>query len=145
MSELGGTVLRAPRLMGRTIMASAKRHSFATAVAFLLFSVLASPLAPQRAALYAQEPPAQTPPPEAAQPRPAQARAETRAPAEATAPPKEESSSTEHSIRIGTETVPYKATASTILLKDDKGEPIASIFSVAYTRTDVKDPSQRPI
>ena len=126
-------------------MASVKPHSFATAVAFLLFSVLASPLAPRWAELRAQEPPAQTPPPEAAQPRAAQNRAENRAPAETSAQPKEESSSTEHSIRIGTETVPYKATASTILLKDDKGEPVASIFSVAYTRTDIKDASQRPI
>lgn len=125
-------------------MARSRTYLFALAVAFLL-STLASPLARPSVALYAQEPPAQTPPAEAAQSRPAQARAETRAPAEATAPPKEESSSTEHSIRIGTETIPYKATASTILLKDDKGEPVASIFSVAYTRTDVKDLSQRPI
>src|ERR1700733_14107489 len=124
-------------------MARSRRHVFALALAFLL-SPLASPLAPRSAALYAQEPPAQTPP-AAAQPRPGEARAEARATAETTAPPKEESSSTERSIRIGTETIPYKATASTILLKDDKGEPVASIFSVAYTRTDVKDLSQRPI
>jgi len=31
------------------------------------------------------------------------------------------------------------------LLKNDKGEPTASIFSVAYTRSDVKDLSRRPV
>jgi carboxypeptidase C (cathepsin A) len=60
-------------------------------------------------------------------------------------PPKEESSVTEHTIRIGGQAISYKATAGTILLKDAKGEPTASIFYVAYTRNDVKDLSQRPI
>jgi carboxypeptidase C (cathepsin A) len=59
--------------------------------------------------------------------------------------PKEESSVTEHTIRIGGQTIPYKATAGTILLKDDKDEANASMFYVAYTRSDVKDLSQRPI
>ena len=59
--------------------------------------------------------------------------------------PKEESAVTDHSIRIGGQPIPYKATASTILLKDDKGEPTASLFSMAYTRSDVKDLSQRPL
>ena len=59
--------------------------------------------------------------------------------------PKEESSVTEHTIRIGGETIPYKATASTILLKDEKGEPKASVFYVGYTRSDIKDLSQRPV
>jgi carboxypeptidase C (cathepsin A) len=61
------------------------------------------------------------------------------------APPKEESSVTDHVIRLGGQTIPYKATASTTLLKNDKDEPTALIFSVAYTRSDVKDLSQRPI
>jgi carboxypeptidase C (cathepsin A) len=60
-------------------------------------------------------------------------------------PPKEESSVTEHSARIGDLTISYKATASTTLLKDDKGEPTALMYSTAYTRSDVKDMSQRPI
>jgi len=59
--------------------------------------------------------------------------------------PKEESSVTEHSIRIGGQTIPYKATAATILLKDDKGEPTALLFSMAYTRSDVKDVDHRPL
>jgi carboxypeptidase C (cathepsin A) len=60
-------------------------------------------------------------------------------------PPKEESSVTDHTIRIGGQTIAYKATASTTLLKDDKGEPTALMYSTAYTRSDTKDLSQRPI
>jgi carboxypeptidase C (cathepsin A) len=68
-------------------------------------------------------------------------------PAEAPASPapKEESSVTDHSIKIGAQTIPYKATAATILLKNEKDEPIALLYSTAYTRSDVKDPSARPI
>jgi carboxypeptidase C (cathepsin A) len=78
--------------------------------------------------------------PAAAPAKPADAK-----PPETPAPPKEESSVTEHTIKIGGQTIPYKATASTILLKNDKDEPTASIFSTAYTRTDTKDTTQRPI
>ena len=44
--------------------------------------------------------------------------------------PKEESSVTAHSIQIGGQTNPYKATAGTILLKDDKDEqmPASSMW-----------------
>jgi carboxypeptidase C (cathepsin A) len=69
-------------------------------------------------------------------------------PAEAAAAaptPKEESSVTDHSIKIGSQTIPYKATAATILLKNEKDEPIALLYSTAYTRSDLKDPSTRPI
>ncbi len=68
-------------------------------------------------------------------------------PAEAApaAPPKEESSVTDHSIKIGGQTIPYKATAATILLKNEKEEPTALVYYTAYTRSDLKDLSQRPI
>jgi carboxypeptidase C (cathepsin A) len=67
-------------------------------------------------------------------------------PAEPTPPPpKEESSVTEHSIKIGGQTIAYKAIAGTILLKNEKDEPQALIYSTSYIRTDVKDASQRPI
>src|SRR5882724_953756 len=59
--------------------------------------------------------------------------------------PREESSVTEHSIKIGGQAVPYKATASTMLLKNEKGEPTALLYSTAYMRADVKDLSQRPL
>ena len=58
---------------------------------------------------------------------------------------KEESSVTDHTIKIGNQVIPYKATASTTLLKNDKGEPTGLLYSVAYTRSDVKDLSTRPV
>jgi carboxypeptidase C (cathepsin A) len=58
---------------------------------------------------------------------------------------KEESSVTDHTIRIGGQNIPYKATAGTTLLKNDKGDATGLLYSVAYTRSDVKDLSQRPI
>jgi carboxypeptidase C (cathepsin A) len=59
--------------------------------------------------------------------------------------PKEESSVTDHTLKLGAQTIPYKATASTILLKNEKDEPIALIYCTAYTRTDTKDLTQRPL
>ena len=60
-------------------------------------------------------------------------------------PAKEESSVTDHSIKIAGQTIPYKATAGTILLKNDKDENEALIYYTAYTRSDAKDLSQRPL
>src|SRR6266550_760740 len=59
--------------------------------------------------------------------------------------PKEEASVTEHTIRIGGQSIPYKAKAGMILLKNAKDEPTALVYSTSYTRSDVKDKSQRPI
>ncbi len=59
--------------------------------------------------------------------------------------PKEEWSVTDHTIQIGGQTISYKASAGTTLLKNDAGEPTGLLYSVAYTRSDVKDPSTRPI
>jgi carboxypeptidase C (cathepsin A) len=59
--------------------------------------------------------------------------------------PKEESSITDHTVKIGGQILPYRATAATLLLKDEKGEPTGSLFYVAYTRTDLKDLSHRPL
>ncbi|MGC1107170.1 MAG: hypothetical protein WA876_11585 [Candidatus Acidiferrales bacterium] len=58
---------------------------------------------------------------------------------------KEQSSVTEHSIRVDGQTIPYKATAGTIILKDATGEPTGSMFYVAYTRSDAEDMSRRPV
>jgi carboxypeptidase C (cathepsin A) len=85
--------------------------------------------------------------PGAAQP-PAMARADTSArqgPREAGGALHEDSSITEHSIRIGGQTIPYRATAATMLLKNDSGAPIGSLYYTAYTRTDTRDPSRRPL
>jgi carboxypeptidase C (cathepsin A) len=61
------------------------------------------------------------------------------------AAPKEESSVTDHLAHIGNQSIPYKATAATIMLKNEKDEPTALIYFTAYTRSDVKDLSQRPV
>jgi len=58
---------------------------------------------------------------------------------------KEQSSVTDHSIRVNGQTIPYKATAGTITLKDAQGEPTGAMFFVAYTRSDVQDMSERPV
>jgi len=59
--------------------------------------------------------------------------------------PKEEASVTEHTIRIGGQNIPYKATAGVILLKNAKDEPTALVYSTSYMRSDVKDMGQPPI
>jgi carboxypeptidase C (cathepsin A) len=60
-------------------------------------------------------------------------------------PAREEWSVTDHTIKIGNQTIPYKASAGTTTLKDEKGEPTGLLYSVAYTRSDVKDASTRPV
>ncbi|HKM89671.1 MAG TPA: hypothetical protein VJX29_03575 [Candidatus Acidoferrales bacterium] len=66
-------------------------------------------------------------------------------PAEKKEPPKEESSVTEHSIKIGGQTINYTATFGSILIKDEKDEPTALIFFIAYTKSDAKEMSERPL
>jgi carboxypeptidase C (cathepsin A) len=58
---------------------------------------------------------------------------------------KEEWSVTDHTLKVGAQTIPYKASAGTTLLKDNAGDPTGLLYSVAYTRSDVRDPSTRPI
>src|ERR1700675_580612 len=58
---------------------------------------------------------------------------------------KEESSVTDNTIRLGSQSIPYKATASTTQLKNEKGEVTGLMYSAAYTRSDVKDLSSRPV
>ncbi len=81
------------------------------------------------------------------------AQAQQRGDRDATAPPAaqdelpvpdEKSSVSEHSIVLDGETIPYKATAATMHLVNDAGEPTGSLYYTAYTRTDV-DASTRPI
>src|SRR6266567_2681478 len=76
---------------------------------------------------------------------PAASERDTAAKAAAAPIPKEASSVTDHTIRIGSQLVPYRATAATLLLKNDKDEAIGSLYYTAYTRTDAKDPSQRSL
>jgi len=51
---------------------------------------------------------------------------------------------TSHQISIGGKTLTYKATASETYLKNDKGQPVASIWSVAYTQDGI-DTAERPV
>jgi carboxypeptidase C (cathepsin A) len=60
-------------------------------------------------------------------------------------PPQEEWSVTDRTIRVGSQVIPYKAAAGTTLLKNDLGEPTGLMYSVAYTRSDVKDAGTRPV
>ena len=58
------------------------------------------------------------------------------------APPAvEHLSKTDHTITINGKTIPYTATAGTLVLKREDGHPLASIFFVAYTRNDITDKS----
>ncbi|MCX6925482.1 MAG: peptidase S10 [Verrucomicrobia bacterium] len=44
---------------------------------------------------------------------------------------------TEHSVTIGGQEIKYKASAGTILLRDEDDKPTASVFYIAYTREDL--------
>jgi len=59
--------------------------------------------------------------------------------------PLESAVTTEHSVVINGETVPYQATAGTLPVFNDSGEPIAAVFYVYYQRSDVDDKDERPI
>ncbi|MFC5524371.1 S10 family peptidase [Rhodanobacter ginsengisoli] len=58
--------------------------------------------------------------------------------------PPERSVVTRHSVRIDGRSIGYKATAGTLLIKDDKDKPAVSVFYVAYTVDDGK-PDRRPV
>src|SRR5271165_7292686 len=59
---------------------------------------------------------------------------------QAPAPPAVETASkTQHQITLGGKTIPYTATAGTLVLKKEDGKPWASMFYTSYTRDDVQD------
>jgi carboxypeptidase C (cathepsin A) len=60
-------------------------------------------------------------------------------------PPTEQESVTEHSAQIGGRAVAYRAEARTTVLRNEAGEPTATLFSVAYTRTDGGEAADRPL
>jgi carboxypeptidase C (cathepsin A) len=60
-------------------------------------------------------------------------------------PAVETTSKTEHEITVNGHKIPYTATAGTLVLKQDDGKPSASMFYVAYSRSDIQDSSKRPI
>jgi carboxypeptidase C (cathepsin A) len=59
--------------------------------------------------------------------------------------PAETSSVTHHSIKMGSETVNYTATAANYIIKDDNGNAKASMFYTSYVKEGVTDPTRRPI
>jgi carboxypeptidase C (cathepsin A) len=61
------------------------------------------------------------------------------------APPEEKVSETQHAVTIEGQTIAYTAKAGTLVLKDDAGDPKATIFYVAYTKNGVENPGERPI
>jgi carboxypeptidase C (cathepsin A) len=52
---------------------------------------------------------------------------------------------TEHSIQFNGKPLKYRATAGTMLIKDEKGKPQANFFFVAYQRQPEETPANRPI
>jgi carboxypeptidase C (cathepsin A) len=60
-------------------------------------------------------------------------------------PPAEEWSATQHSLKLGAQSIPYTANAGTTLLKNDAGDPIGLMYSASYVRSDVTDKSTRPV
>lgn len=52
---------------------------------------------------------------------------------------------TEHSVTIDGQTIPYTATAGTQPVYGEDGNPIASLFYVYYKRSDVENRDERPI
>lgn len=73
---------------------------------------------------------------------PAPAKAPHRVPAVPN--PQDRSIVTRHHLAIGAESISYTATAGTLTIKNDKGDPEVSVFYVAYTQDGV-DRSRRPV
>jgi carboxypeptidase C (cathepsin A) len=63
---------------------------------------------------------------------------------ETAAAPKPEQSVTEHTIKVGGVPLKYKATAGTLVIRNDEDEPVAAIGYVAYTKDGV-EPGKRPL
>ena len=59
--------------------------------------------------------------------------------------PKAEQSATQHKIVIGGATISYTATAGTLIVRNAQDQPHASMGYTAYTKSEVADPTRRPI
>jgi carboxypeptidase C (cathepsin A) len=89
---------------------------------------------------------AQPKPPEAPAAKPAE-KVDEKAPPDRSSkePPGPEQSVTQHTVTIGGVLVAYTATAGTLIVRNEKDEPWASIGYVAYVRKGRAEPPQRPI
>jgi len=97
----------------------------------LAFAILAASAVGAGIAAAQDEPPAQTP---KAAPQPAPRPA-----------PKAEKSVTQGAVTVGGARIAYDATAGILILKNKDEKPIASMSYVAYTKSGVTDPSERPL
>jgi carboxypeptidase C (cathepsin A) len=59
--------------------------------------------------------------------------------------PLESAVTSDGSVVMNGETIPYTATAGTLPVFNDRGEPIAAVFYVYYERSDVDDKADRPL
>ncbi|HST27335.1 MAG TPA: peptidase S10 [Rudaea sp.] len=59
--------------------------------------------------------------------------------------PQEKSVATQHSVTINGRSIAYTATAGTLIIRNEKGEPDASVFYVAYTVGGSKGSDNRPV
>src|SRR5579862_4305794 len=59
--------------------------------------------------------------------------------------PKDQLSETTNSVTIHGTEVKYKATAGTIVIKDEEGKPHVSFFFIAYTKLDATNAAGRPV
>jgi carboxypeptidase C (cathepsin A) len=64
---------------------------------------------------------------------------------EPSAKPEAQAVSTHHTVEIAGKRISYTATAGTIILHDDKDEPTAEMFYIAYTKDNVASPASRPV
>jgi carboxypeptidase C (cathepsin A) len=71
--------------------------------------------------------------------------AESKPTKQSTEAPKAEQSATQHRIAIGGALISYTATAGTLIVRDAKDLPCASMGFFAYTKNDVADTGRRPI
>src|SRR5690348_13196835 len=65
--------------------------------------------------------------------------------AKSEAAPQEKSVATQHSVTINGRSIAYTATAGTLIIRNEKGEPDASVFYVAYTVGGSKGSDNRPV
>ncbi len=59
--------------------------------------------------------------------------------------PKDQLSETTNAVTINGVEIKYKATAGTIVIKDEEGKPHVSFFFIAYTRLDATNAAERPV
>ena len=72
-------------------------------------------------------------------------KANDKTPAGPVAAPKEQSKVTYGTVTIGGHGIRYKAVAGVMILKKHDGKPFASMSYVAYLKSDVRNPSERPV